>query len=177
MKKKIVLCILSLALIWGLSVHAEEASSYAQLSTFIDNDEANAQFFRNASLGHWDYYTNSAHYRGDSRVANSTVGNLYLWGYRSQSASTISNNPRIYAYLNDVQFTCPRALYVYYAYNGGSQVEYLRQRINQNTAPAGWGYVGLASSARGKAISHVTVTPDQSSSGRMGADGIRIDIN
>lgn len=28
---------------------------------------------------------------------------------------------------------------LYYAYNGGSQVEYLRQRINQNTAPAGWG--------------------------------------
>lgn len=178
MKKNIKICLaVTLLLFFSCStIHAEEGTAYATpiFSKYIDNDTIDPDCGNLIVGGTWDYITGSSHYNNDARIALSKTGNLYGWTMHKDGLK--SSNPEIKVYINDARFTCPKAQYVYYAYSSsGSQTAYLQVQINQNTAAGGWNYIGTASAgAIGKRVSHVTVTPRETASGYIGADGVNI---
>lgn len=185
MKKRMKRVSLILCCVWCFSsiitVNAQNESAEEAISTrttcYIDNDESNNEEWGNAQNGLWTYVTGTNHFRLDARRSYITQENFYTWTFGT-TGSYISN-PSLYVYLNSAEFVDPTAQYTLWAYNTGSitPTSYLIGTLDQNIAPAGWGYVGSAGYTPAKKVSHVVLRivhnwPE--AAGFTGADGVMV---
>ncbi|MBA4495197.1 hypothetical protein ACFO25_00525 [Paenactinomyces guangxiensis] len=130
--KKITAGLASAFLLFGvMGIQTAFAASY-----YCDNDrDPNMYSCTNSLSGSWAYRSGqSGDQHGDDRLHSTTnVDNYYRWNFNR--SGTFNG----YAYLNNWDFTNPAA--DYYVGNSG------KRSVNQNTAPAGWSYVGTGSGA------------------------------
>lgn len=126
MKKIFTLMALALMVFTG-------ASSALAATYTVDNDNANPEDGINSRYGFNNYVSASSSYNDDHRTSNATA-DYYTW-----MPPAYPNNVTVsyYAYLNSSSFTNPSADY----YIGDTDFLDMQQ-INQNTAPAGWNYIG-----------------------------------
>ncbi|MEG1411061.1 MAG: hypothetical protein RSB77_05965 [Bacilli bacterium] len=140
-------------------------------TTTIDNDTNLGSPYYNRPYGYStpNYTTNGWQYRkagynGDSRLLSSGKANRnYNWAIERSY-----KNVNIQVYLNDTQFTDPRAEYSVMTSNNKYSYTILK-KLNQHLAPGGWNTVGNLN-VNGALSLELT----SSGSGNTGADGIRI---
>lgn len=162
----------------GLTVAFSSLVAVNSVAVYIDNDDAHG--YSNTRRGFDTYLSGDSHYNGDAR-RQSTGGNYeYAWWLNSASETSSSSIiVTLEAYVNHSNFTDPNATY----YVNGCDTIFEVNSINQNTADAGWNYVGrrvvkpLTSIGYTRiTTSAVCVIPSSNSGYNTGADGIWVTL-
>lgn len=141
------------------------------VTDLIDNNPAE-DMYTSTSYGFSTIYTNSC-YRGDAQRCPNNSSNYYYWSRKNPKSigGTKTVSVSFKAYLNDATFTDRGARYS--VYKGGIHTDFLFT-INQNSAPAGWGYTYTANIPSCTQIGEVRMKPSGGTGSYTGADAIQI---
>ena len=169
-----------LSIFAGLTVAVSSVVAISSMADFyIDNDDAHG--YSNARIGGFDtYLSGSSHYNGDARREETGKNAEYWWYFEgSGKTSSTSITVTLHAYVNHSTFTDPKANYCVNACSTNFDIGYL----DQDSADAGWNYVGRRTVKPLTSIGYNSVTPTgivvQPSSFNgynTGADGIRVNL-
>lgn len=163
MLKKKILASLS-AIVLGLIVF----SSSAFASTLVvDNDcTSSAPGYNALSSSHWAYGTGSGYNNDYRMISDSYLGSLsndyYGWIYNVSNKTTGH-----YVYLANINFNNPSVAY---------QLDFSSTivKVNQNTAPSGWTYLGSHTSNSDGTSIYIDGAESSSTAGHAGADATEI---
>lgn len=171
--KRILALFFSLMLVMG-------GISVSATTLIMDNDALKSSGTANPWMDGEDfggynmpsYLKSSRYYNGDARRGKTNLytssvgcyGCQYVWQHSMPVKST-----KLYAYLWDDNFCTPAAIYGSYSPLHGCTYG----KINQNTAPAGWGYVGKATPSSYTQGRFYVTCYDKNPDYYMGADAIK----